>query len=61
MTINWNDGTYTFNHGNKIITKSTLQNNKICDNFIAMVEGICTIIPVYSHSHINLVVVSLYA
>ena len=32
MTINWNDGTYTFNHGNKIITKSTLQNNKICDN-----------------------------
>ena len=32
MTINWNDGTYTFNHGNKIITKSTLQNKKACDN-----------------------------
>lgn len=31
MTINWNDGTYTFNHSNKI-TKSTLQNKKDCDN-----------------------------
>jgi len=30
MTINWNDGTYVFNH-NKI-TKSTLQNNTDCDN-----------------------------
>mgnify|MGYP000063617450 FL=1 len=30
MTINWNDGTYVFHH-NKI-TKSTLQNKKVCDN-----------------------------
>ena len=30
MTINWDDGTYVFNH-NKI-TKSTLQNNTDCDN-----------------------------
>ena len=32
IQINWSDGTYTFKHGNKIVTKNTLQNKKVCDN-----------------------------
>tara|TARA_R110000764_G_scaffold162163_1_gene249456 strand:- start:133 stop:279 length:147 start_codon:yes stop_codon:yes gene_type:complete len=32
MTIKWSDGTYTFKHGNEIVTRSTLQNKKACDN-----------------------------
>ena len=30
ININWNDGTYVFNHDK--ITKSTIQNNTDCDN-----------------------------
>lgn len=32
IDINWSKGTYTFKHGNKIVTKNTLQNKKACDN-----------------------------
>ena len=32
IQIDWSDGTYTFKHGNEIVTKSTLQNNTDCDN-----------------------------
>ena len=32
IQIYWSDGTYTFKHGNEIVTKSTLQNKKVCDN-----------------------------
>ena len=32
IDINWKNGTYTFKHGNRIVTKNTLQNKKDCDN-----------------------------
>jgi hypothetical protein len=32
ININWSNGTYSFKHGNRIVTKSTLQNKKACDN-----------------------------
>ena len=32
IEINWSNGTYSFKHGNRIVTKSTLQNKKACDN-----------------------------
>jgi len=32
MIINWCDGTSTFEHKGKIVTKSTLQKKKECDN-----------------------------
>ena len=32
IDINWKNGTYTFKHGNRIVTKNTLQNKKACDN-----------------------------
>ena len=32
IDINQKNGTYTFKHGNRIVTKNTLQNKKVCDN-----------------------------
>ena len=34
IDINWSKGTYTFKHGNRIVTKSTLQNKKDCENLM---------------------------
>jgi len=40
IDINWSNGTYTFKHGNRIVTKSTLQNEKACDNITKEINEI---------------------
>ena len=40
MTIKWADGTYTFDHKDKIITNNTLQTNIACDNITEEINDI---------------------